>query len=119
MARIPLKISTAGGFSSLPLSLKHLVQWFFSLPSTCVCLKMPLLWLSEVWVGCLEKHTVSKRINHVKIMIMLPLGFHDRMVVLGYKKALTTKDLWALRDRDKAQTVMPKFMKQWDKERSV
>ena len=65
------------------------------------------------------KLAVSRRVNHVKMMITLPFGFYDSMVILGYKKSLTTKDLWALRDRDKASTVMPKFMKHWDKERSV
>ncbi|XP_071797864.1 multidrug resistance-associated protein 1-like [Asterias amurensis] len=47
----------------------------------------------------------------------LTFWWFTSMVILGYKKSLTTKDLWALRDRDKASTVMPKFMKHWDKER--
>ncbi|XP_038063723.1 multidrug resistance-associated protein 1-like [Patiria miniata] len=40
------------------------------------------------------------------------------MVIQGYKRALTTTDLWSLLDRDKARTVVPKFLTEWDKERN-
>ena len=39
------------------------------------------------------------------------------MVVKGYKRSLTTDDLWSLLDRDKAAIVMPRFLKTWKKEK--
>ncbi|XP_022091453.1 multidrug resistance-associated protein 1-like isoform X2 [Acanthaster planci] len=39
------------------------------------------------------------------------------MVLKGYKKSLTADDLWSLMERDKAATVMPRFLKAWKKEK--
>ncbi|XP_022092710.1 multidrug resistance-associated protein 1-like [Acanthaster planci] len=47
----------------------------------------------------------------------LTFSWFTSMVILGFKRALTTEDLWNLLDRDKARTVVPRFLKEWDKER--
>ena len=41
--------------------------------------------------------------------------FND-LAITGYRKSLTSSDLWALRDEDKTNTIAPQFDKNWLKQ---
>ncbi|XP_071813084.1 multidrug resistance-associated protein 1-like isoform X5 [Apostichopus japonicus] len=47
----------------------------------------------------------------------LTFWWFTSLISLGYKKPLETTDLWTLRDRDKASTVVPNFRKHWRAEK--
>uniref|UniRef100_A0A8C5FPV0 ABC-type glutathione-S-conjugate transporter n=1 Tax=Gadus morhua TaxID=8049 RepID=A0A8C5FPV0_GADMO len=41
-----------------------------------------------------------------------------RMAVKGYKTPLEAKDLWSLNVQDSSQTVVPRFLEEWEKEQA-
>ncbi|XP_059180053.1 ATP-binding cassette sub-family C member 3 isoform X2 [Centropristis striata] len=41
-----------------------------------------------------------------------------RMAIKGYKMPLETKDLWSLNQRDSSKVMVPKLLKEWDKEQA-
>ena len=40
------------------------------------------------------------------------------MAVKGYKTPLEAKDLWSLNLQDSSQTVVPRFLEEWEKEQA-
>lgn len=38
------------------------------------------------------------------------------MAIKGYKMPLQVKDLWSLNQRDSSKTMVPKLLKEWEKE---
>ncbi|XP_038064145.1 multidrug resistance-associated protein 1-like [Patiria miniata] len=55
--------------------------------------------------------------SSVSFLSRLTFWWFSSMVVKGYKRSLTSDDLWSLLDRDKAAAVMPRFLKTWKKEK--
>lgn len=41
-----------------------------------------------------------------------------RLAIKGYKMPLEVKDLWSLNQRDSSKVMVPKLLKEWEKEQS-
>lgn len=39
------------------------------------------------------------------------------MAIQGYKRPLVEKDLWALNNDDRSDIIVPKLLKEWEKEK--
>lgn len=66
--------------------------------------------------------SVSKDVNpspeiNAGFLSRLTFWWFTRMAIQGYKRPLVEKDLWALNNDDRSDIIVPKLLKEWEKEK--
>lgn len=58
--------------------------------------------------------------SSVLISGLIPYGLVPllSMAIKGYKVPLEAKDLWSLNQRDSSSTMVPKLLREWEKEQT-
>jgi len=56
--------------------------------------------------------------NFVKNKVYFDFLHLFRLIIKGYKKPLEAQDLWCLKHHDQSHKIVPKLLKEWQKEQA-